>query len=129
MLMFPNFLRSYVVRQLVRQLIHTMCISNNCQSFILWWKKNLIKDQRVSIYYENYCLQNFLLYFISLSTAKFVKKKHSGKNLLHLPKKCPKANPISFNTKFLPQWKAWKSSYQLRQILALFFNLIALTLG
>ena len=35
----------------------------------------------------------------------------------------------SFNIKLEPQWKDRKSSYQVRQILALFCNLIALILG
>ena len=35
----------------------------------------------------------------------------------------------SFNTKFGPKWKDWKSSYQVRQFLAIFSNLIALILG
>ena len=35
----------------------------------------------------------------------------------------------SFNTKFRPQWKYRKSSYQVKQISALFCNLIVLILG
>ena len=35
----------------------------------------------------------------------------------------------SFNSKFQAQWKAWSSSYQIKQILALFFDLIPLILG
>ena len=32
-----------------------MFISNNRASFHLWWKKNLVKHQRLSKYYENDC--------------------------------------------------------------------------
>ena len=32
-----------------------MFISNNCASFHLWWKENLLKQQRVSEYYKNGC--------------------------------------------------------------------------
>ena len=39
-------------------------------------KKNLVKYQNVSKYYENDCLQDFLLFFMSLLTAKFVKTSH-----------------------------------------------------
>ena len=39
-------------------------------------KENLVKHQRVSKYYKNDCLQNVLLHYISLLTAKFVKKSH-----------------------------------------------------
>ena len=35
----------------------------------------------------------------------------------------------AFNTKFQPQWKDRKSSYQVRQILGLFSDFIALILG
>ena len=40
---------------LVMQLIYTTFISNNRALFHLWWKWNLVKHQRVSIYYENDC--------------------------------------------------------------------------
>ena len=33
--------------------VYTTFISNNRASFHLWWKKNLVKHQRVSKYYEN----------------------------------------------------------------------------
>ena len=35
----------------------------------------------------------------------------------------------AFNTKFGPQWEDRESSYQIRQILALFCKLVALILG
>ena len=50
-----------------------MYISNYRPWFSLWRKENLEKHQKVSKYYENGCLQNFLSLFISLLTAKFVK--------------------------------------------------------
>ena len=58
--------KSNVVWQLVRQKVDTMFISNNLTSFHLWWKENLVKYQKVSKYYENDCVQNFLLLFLSL---------------------------------------------------------------
>ena len=39
----------------MRQLVYTMFTSNNRASFRLWWKKNLVKHQKVSEYYENDC--------------------------------------------------------------------------
>ena len=60
----------------MRQLVYTMFISNNCQSFHLWLYENLAKHQKVSKYYENDCLQNFLLLFMSLLTASFIKNSH-----------------------------------------------------
>ena len=44
LLMFPNFLRSYV--------LYTMFMSNNLPSLHLWRKKNLVKHCKVSKYYE-----------------------------------------------------------------------------
>ena len=49
------YFRQLVVRQLVRQLVYTMFISNNRPSFHLWWKENLVKHQKVSKYYETDC--------------------------------------------------------------------------
>ena len=43
------------MRQLVRQLVNTMFISNNRPSFHLWWKENLAKHRKVSKYYETDC--------------------------------------------------------------------------
>ena len=57
----------------MRQPVYVMLISNNRASFHLWQKENLLKHQRVSKYYESDCLQNFLLLFMFLLTAKFVK--------------------------------------------------------
>ena len=66
---FPNFLKSWVVRQLVRQLVYTVFISNNRASFHLWWKQNLVKHQKVSKYYENdFCF----LIFLSIEFNLFV---------------------------------------------------------
>ena len=53
-----------------------MFIGNNRASFHLPGKGNFVKHQRVSEYYESDCLKNFLLHFMSLLTAKFVKNSH-----------------------------------------------------
>ena len=46
----------------MRQLVHTMFLSNNGPSFHLWWKENLVKHWEVSKYYETDCrLKSFLL--------------------------------------------------------------------
>ena len=39
----------------MRQLVYTMFISNNRASLPFWSKENLVKHQKVSIYYENDC--------------------------------------------------------------------------
>ena len=52
-------------------------MSNNRPSFHLWRKENLVKHEKVSKYYENDCLQNFLSLFMSLLTAKFVRNSHT----------------------------------------------------
>ena len=51
-------------------------MSNNRPSFHLWRRKNLVKHEKVSKYYENDCLQNLLSLFMSLLTAKFVRNSH-----------------------------------------------------
>ena len=53
-----------------------MFTSNNRISYHLWWKETLVKDQKVSKYYENDCLQNLFLLFMSLLTARTVKSSH-----------------------------------------------------
>ena len=52
-------------------------MSNNRPSFHLWRRKNLVKHEKVSKYYENDCLQNFLSLFMSLLPAKFVRNSHT----------------------------------------------------
>ena len=56
----------------MKQLVYTMFISNNRAPFIcgkskLWYN---------SKYYEDDCVQNFLLHHMSVLTANFVKKSH-----------------------------------------------------
>ena len=47
-----------------------MFLSNNRVSFHLCWKKNLVKHQRVSKYYENDCL--LLFYFLVLRERRYL---------------------------------------------------------
>ena len=56
--------KSYFVRQLLRQLLYTMFISNNRASFHLWWRGNWVKHQKVSKYYES----NYRILWTSLGT-------------------------------------------------------------
>ena len=44
-----------MVWQLVRQLVYTMFITYNHDSFHLWWKENFVKHQKVSKYYGQDC--------------------------------------------------------------------------
>ena len=53
-----------------------MFISNVAASFYLWGKENLVKHQKVYKYFENDCLKNAPLLFMSLLTAKFLKNIH-----------------------------------------------------
>ena len=39
----------------MRQHVYTIFIIQNHASFHLWWNKNLVKHQKVSKYFENYC--------------------------------------------------------------------------
>ena len=44
----------------MRQLVYTMFVSNNCASFDMGWKGNLVKHQKVSKCYENDCRSSCL---------------------------------------------------------------------
>ena len=61
----------------MRQLVYTMFITNNLDSFHLLCKENLVKHQNVSKYYDQHCLTNFLLHFMSLLRAPIFKNSHS----------------------------------------------------
>ena len=114
----------------MRQLVYTILISNNCSSLHLWWTENLVKPQQVSKYDEKDCLQIFLLLFMSLLPTKFVKNSHIWVKIYFIfLKNVLKQTRNSFNTKFQAQWKACSSSYQLKQILAVYCDLILLILG
>ena len=54
---------------------YIMFVSNKRTLSYLWWKENLVKHRRVSKYYKNDCLQNFLSY-MPLLAAKFVKNSY-----------------------------------------------------
>ena len=56
-----------------------------------------------------------LIFFLDF-TFFFKKKKKNA--LCHILRSC--------NTKFTPRWKDWKSSYQSRQVLVLFCDLVTL---
>ena len=70
------------------------------------------------------------LLFLSLLTPPIDKNSHILAAIYFIfLKHFLKQTWKSFNTKFQPQWKYQKSSYQAKQILALFCNLIFLILG
>ena len=79
-------------------------------------KENLVKHQRVSKYYENECLQNFLLLF-SFVRAAIVKNSHIWTGIYF------------FFRKNLLKQIYWKGSDIVRRILPLFCNLVAQSLG
>ena len=114
----------------MRQLVYTMFISNNRAWLCLWWKENLLKHQRVSKYYENDCLQNLLLHFMSLLTTRFVKNCHiwAGIYLIFL-KKVLKQIEMLLIPNFDLSKKIGKAVIKWEKIFALFCILIALTLG
>ena len=75
---FPNFLRSYALsRSATREETGIyQFVTKSHASFHLWWKKNLLNYQKVSNYYQHYCVQNFLFLFMSFFTALLVKNSH-----------------------------------------------------
>ena len=76
--LWGNFLKSYVLRCLGTRDATSIYqfIANNQASFHLWWKENLLNNQKVSEYYEHGSLQNFILFFMSLLTPSVVKSSH-----------------------------------------------------
>ena len=108
----------------MRQIVYTMFIDNDHTSFHFWWKKNLLKNKNISKYYENDCLQNFLLLFRSSLIALIVKNSHILTRIYFIILKIILQQTWkSFKTKFWPNWKDRKSSYQVRQILVFFSRL------
>ena len=84
--------------------MYTMFISYNRESLNLWPKENLVKHQKVLKYYENDCLQNFLLIFMSLLTATFVKNNHIWARMYFIFLKMVLNQCLNcFNTKFETQ--------------------------
>ena len=77
-----QFLKSPVLYRLapLRQLVYTQLIYQfikiNQPYFQLQWKENLVKHQNFSKCYDHDCLQNFLLYFMSLLTVSAIKNSH-----------------------------------------------------
>ena len=111
----------------MRKLVYTMFVSNNCPSFNLWWKKNLVKHRKVKQHYGIDYLKKFALLFMFLITTKFVKNRHiSARVSFIFLKNVIKLTWNFFNSKFQRQWKDRGSSYQVRQILGLFRHLIVL---
>ena len=53
----------------MRQLVYTEFIRNNCVSFHLWWKKNLVRHQKVSKYYKSYCRSTDYILSIKVITS------------------------------------------------------------
>ena len=49
---------------------------NNHPSFLFWRKEDLVKHQKFSKDYDHDCLQNFILFLVSLLTAPTVKNSH-----------------------------------------------------
>ena len=97
-----------------------MFITNNKDSFSLRWKENLVKHQKVSKYYDQDCLKNFIFRFMSLLRAPILKKViFLVEIFLIFLKICRGSTSKAFNAKLAPQWKGRKSSYQVTQIWSL----------
>ena len=57
--------KTEIVWRLVRQLVFTLFITNNHDSFHLRWQEHFVKHQNVSKYYGQDCLKKFILHFRS----------------------------------------------------------------
>ena len=108
----------------MRQLLYNMFITSNVDLFYFWSKKNLVKHQKASKYCDQDCQKNFLLHFMSLLAAPIFKNSYVWlKFILSFSENILDQTSKAFNTKFGPQWKDKKSSYQLKQILQLFLKI------
>ena len=106
---------SYVVWQLLRELVYITFISNSHATIHLWSKEILVKHRKVSIFFF------FLTFIMSLLTALIFKNSHILARIYFMF-----LNNIldqtwnAFNTKFGPQKKDREISY---------CELVALNLG
>ena len=78
--------KSSGVRQLVRQLVYTIFNTNNHYSFHLWWKENLLKHQKGSKYYDQYCTSKSEYFTPCIKPVIYIQKqcirsRYSLKNL------------------------------------------------
>ena len=104
----------------MRKLVYTTFITNNHDSFHLWWNENLVKHWKVSKYYDQDCLKNFLLDLMSLLGVPIFLKSHFLAEIHFIFLKThPRYNFKGFQYKIWIQWKDRKSSYQVKQILSL----------
>ena len=104
-------------------------VINNQASFHWWWKENLVNYQKVSKYYIHDCLQTFLFLFMSFWKAPIVKNSHVLAGMYFIFKNVLDQTWKPLDTEFWPHWKDRKSSYQVSWNLALFCNLVALSLS
>ena len=75
-------------------------------------------------------MTNIVWEIMSSFTASVVKNNHFGGRIYFIfSKNVIDQTSRSFNTKFRPQWKDEKSSYQVRQIFAIFCKLFVLISG
>ena len=65
---FPKILS---LKSFGNSFVYTMFISNNRPSFHLWWKENLVKDRKVSKYYETDCSFSFSLFCFAFCLSCF----------------------------------------------------------
>ena len=103
-----------------------MFLRNNLPSFHLCWKEYLVKDRKVSKYYEIGSLQTIFLLFMFFITTNFVENSHSYSRIFFIFLKTGLNQTWNaFNTKFGRQWKDRKRSYRVSETFAHFCNLIA----
>ena len=108
---FPNCLRIYVRNCLETREANCkyQFISSNQASFRLWWKENLGKHQKFSIFWP----QNYLLNFMSLLTVPIVKNSHilAGIYFIFLKERPRFGIPKALQYQI---WTSKKSSYHVR---------------
>ena len=96
---FPNFLRSYVVRQLVRQLVHWLSGYNNLVPFHLWWRQSLLKSEKVCGYFVQDCR---IIPTRKISTYKIPTQENSHPENSHQENSHPRKEKPPLLGRFLP---------------------------
>ena len=68
---FRDFLSLFffLCRQLMRKLVHSLSGDNNLVPFHLWWRKIVLKSEKVYKYFVQDCLETFSEIFTSLKMA------------------------------------------------------------
>ena len=112
------------------QLLYSVFLSNNQRSFHFCWKENFVKSSKSLKILWKWFSKRIILLFMSLLTFPNDRNSYIWAGIYSiLLGNFLKQTWQVFIAKFWYQWKDSKRSYKLRQILEIFWKLIALIFG